>query len=86
MLEKQFGDWLTQKYGSLDAALAAVEGPEGRRATRPAEGRMGFRPLWNMFNEKTPRDQDTARVPAGDPDAVLRRDARSSSASWASRA
>ena len=35
----------------------------GRRstATDPAEGRMGFRPLWNMFSEKTARDKDTAR-------------------------
>ena len=35
----------------------------GRRstATDPAEGRVGFRPLWNMFNEKTARDKDAAR-------------------------
>jgi hypothetical protein len=26
----------------------------------PEEGRVGFRPLWNLFNEKSARDQDTA--------------------------
>ncbi len=28
---------------------------------RPAEGRVAFRPLWNIFNEKTARDKETAR-------------------------
>ena len=26
-----------------------------------AAGRVGFRPLWNMVHEKTPRDKDTVR-------------------------
>jgi len=26
----------------------------------PAQGRIGFRPLWNMFSQRTARDQDTA--------------------------
>ncbi len=60
LLEAQFGDWLTQKYGSIDRALRAWGGQKVNR-DRPAEGRMGFRPLWNMFNERTARDKDTAR-------------------------
>lgn len=60
ILEKQFGDWLIQHYGSLDAALAAWGGAREKRDA-PGEGRVAFRPLWNMFNEKRPRDRDTAR-------------------------
>jgi hypothetical protein len=60
IVERQFGDWLKQKYGSLEKAIAAWNGQrEGR--DNPAEGRMGFRPLWNMAHEKTTRDKDTVR-------------------------
>ena len=59
LLEKMFGDWLVKKYGSLDAALGKWNGLKVKRDDFP-EGRAGFRPLWNMFNEKTSRDQDTA--------------------------
>lgn len=58
-LETKFGDWLKRKHGSIDAALAAWKGPKLSRDL-PAEGRVAFRPLWNMVNEKTARDQDTA--------------------------
>src|ERR1041385_3401188 len=59
ILETRFADWLKQRHGSLEAALTAWQ---GQKATRdaPSEGRVGFRPLWNMFNEKSARDQDTA--------------------------
>jgi hypothetical protein len=60
ILETQFGDWLVKKYGSLEAVYARWQGLKVKRDA-PAEGRMGFRPLWNMFNEKTARDQDTSR-------------------------
>lgn len=60
MLEQQFGEWLKTKYGSLDKALAAWKGQKVARDV-PAEGRVGFRPLWNIAHERTPRDQDTAR-------------------------
>ena len=60
ILEKRFGDWLIARYHSLDAALAAWKGQKIERDA-PADGRIGFRPLWNMFNEKSARDQDTAR-------------------------
>jgi hypothetical protein len=59
ILEKQFGDWLVKKHGSLEAALSKWNGLKSKRDS-PGEGRMGFRPLWNMFNEKTARDRDTA--------------------------
>lgn len=58
ILEKQFGDWLKEKYGSIDAAFAKWEGIKVDR-DQAAEGRAGFRPLWNMFNEKKTRDKDT---------------------------
>jgi hypothetical protein len=57
LLEGQFGDWLTRKYGSIERALQAWGGQKTDR-DRPAERRMGFRPLWNMFNEKSARDKD----------------------------
>jgi hypothetical protein len=49
ILETQFAEWLKQKYGSLDAAMAAWKGLKANRDA-PAEGRIGFRPLWNMFH------------------------------------
>jgi hypothetical protein len=58
MLEIQFGDWLKGRYGSVDAALTKWGGAKLPR-DNPAEGRAAFRPLWNMFSEKTPRDKDT---------------------------
>lgn len=59
-IEHQFGDWLKAKYGSLDKALTAWKGQKVARDNL-AEGRVGFRPLWNIANERSLRDQDTAR-------------------------
>jgi hypothetical protein len=59
MLEPQFGNWLKTKYGTLDAAQSAWNGQKLPR-DNPAQGRMGFRPLWNMANQRTARDKDTA--------------------------
>lgn len=59
IIEKAFGDWCTAKYGSLDKTLAAWKGLRVKR-DNPAEGRLAFRPLWNMAHDKTPRDIDTA--------------------------
>lgn len=59
IIEKQFGDWLVKKYGSLDTAFGKWNRLKFKR-DNSAEGRVGFRPLWNMFTEKTPRDQDAA--------------------------
>jgi hypothetical protein len=60
ILETQFASWLKQKHGSLDAALEKWGGQKVKRDNF-AEGRAGFRPLWNMFNEKSARDRDTTR-------------------------
>jgi len=59
-LETQFGNRLKQKYGSLDLALRAWNGLKVDR-DQLTEGRVGFRPLWNIFSEKTARDKDTVR-------------------------
>jgi hypothetical protein len=60
IIESQFGDWLKKKYGSLERALAAWKGQKDARDNL-AEGRIGFRPWWNVFTEKSARDQDTVR-------------------------
>jgi hypothetical protein len=60
LLEKQFGDWLARKYGTIAGALAKWNGLRLKRDD-PERGRAAFRPLWSMFNEKTQRDQDTAQ-------------------------
>ena len=60
IIESQFGDWLKLKYGSLEKALAAWKGQTDARDNL-AEGRIGFRPWWNVFTEKSARDQDTVR-------------------------
>lgn len=59
ILEELFADWLTKKHGSLDAAFQRWNNVRVKRDA-PSEGRVGFRPLWNIFNEKTLRDQETA--------------------------
>lgn len=58
MLETLFADWLKKRHGSLEAATARWNGVKAKRDDLAA-GRVGFRPLWNMFNERTQRDQDT---------------------------
>lgn len=60
LLERRFGDWLTRKYQTLENASRAWGG-SALESDRPAQGRMGFRPLWNVANERTARDRDTAR-------------------------
>ena len=60
ILETQFAAWLKQKHGSLDAALEKWVGQKVKRDNF-AEGRAGFRPLWNLFNDKSARDKDTVR-------------------------
>lgn len=60
LLEGQFGAWLKAKYGSTAKARAAWGGAALPRDA-PGEGRMGFRPLWNIANERTARDKDSVR-------------------------
>jgi hypothetical protein len=60
ILEAQFAEWLRKRYGSLDEALKQWKGQTAKRDDLK-EGRVGFRPLWNVFNERTARDTDTVR-------------------------
>lgn len=60
LIETRFAAWLAKTYGSPDAALAKWNNLRTDR-DRPAEGRIGFRPPWNVFSERTPRDQDQVR-------------------------
>lgn len=59
-MELQFATWSKAKYGSLEKALTAWKDQKVPRDAL-AEGRLGFRPLWNIAHERTARDQDTAR-------------------------
>lgn len=60
ILERQFGDWLRRKYGSLQGAIAAWSAVEPVRGDAPQQGRMGFLPLYAIVNQRTTRRaQDT---------------------------
>ena len=56
-LETRFAGWAARKYGSQAKALAAWG---NLRHPRDAPDRLGFRPLYQIFNDRKPRDQDTA--------------------------
>jgi hypothetical protein len=58
LLETQFADWLKRKHGSLEKTFAAWNNLRVKRDA-PDENRISFRPLYNMFAEKTTRDKDT---------------------------
>lgn len=60
ILEKMFADWVLKKYGSIQIAFSKWNNLKVKRDA-PEGGRIGFRPIWNIFNEKIPRDQDTVR-------------------------
>ena len=63
VMEKQFGDWLLGRYPGRTLEQIREEqwnGLSSRQDDFPA-GRAGIRPLWNIANERTPRDRDTAR-------------------------
>ena len=59
LIEKQFGDWLKNKYGSIDAAMHTWR-EIGVKGDDFAAGRVAFRPLYSVFNTRTQRDKDTA--------------------------
>jgi hypothetical protein len=59
ILEKQFGDWLVRKHGSLAKAFEAWGDVRLKRDDNP-DGRVAFGPLYDMFTRKTPRHRDTA--------------------------
>jgi hypothetical protein len=60
LLQSQFGLWLERRYGTIGAAIKKWNS-QVLPGDKPESGRMVFRPLWNMANERTLRDQDTAR-------------------------
>lgn len=57
MLESRFSAWVVKKHGSHEAAYRAWN---GMKLPRDGAARLGFRPLYQIFTERTPRDQDTA--------------------------
>jgi hypothetical protein len=59
LLEGLFARWVAAEHGSLDRAMSLWGSPPLARDAL-AEGRLGFRPLWAMANERTARDRDTA--------------------------
>lgn len=59
ILEKQFGKWLTSKYGSVVRAFTTWGGGSVKGDDANA-GRAGFRPMWELFNNRDKRSQDTA--------------------------
>ena len=60
IIEARYAEWLKLQYGSLETAVAKWAGVRTNRDL-PGEGRLGFRPPWNVFSEKTPRDRDQVR-------------------------
>lgn len=60
ILESLFGRWLSDRHGSIDAALLAWKSaPLPRDA--PGAGRVALRPLRQILEARTARDQDTVR-------------------------
>lgn len=63
LIEKRFGDWLLAEYPGQ--TLAQIRSSRWANLSTPqddfASGRAGFRGLWNIVNDRTRRDQDTAR-------------------------
>jgi hypothetical protein len=62
-IEQQFGDWLLRKYPGQTLAQIRSSAWGGLSTAQDAfvSGRVGFRPLWNIANERTRRDRDTAQ-------------------------
>lgn len=58
-LEARFADWVAQEYGSIQAALDAWG--QGHKRDAPMEGRLGLNTAWQMANQRSKRDQATAR-------------------------
>ena len=62
ILEKQFGDWLLQKYpGKTLDQIRTAWGGTTLAQDNFAAGRVGFRGLYQVFTERRKRDQDTAQ-------------------------
>jgi hypothetical protein len=59
IVEGQFGAWVAKKYGSIEKAQKKWDNLKVAR-DNPGQGRVGFRPLFNLANDRTLRDRDTA--------------------------
>lgn len=59
LIEQQFYQWVLRKYESLDAAYQSWNSQPIERDSTDQQ-RLAIRPLWNIANQRTPRDQDTA--------------------------
>ncbi|MCS6861129.1 MAG: hypothetical protein NZT92_12505 [Abditibacteriales bacterium] len=59
LLEREFAGWLEKKYGALPNALQAWGGRKHPRDDL-ANRRVGFMGLWEIFNQRDQRAQDTA--------------------------
>ncbi len=59
ILEHEFAEWLENRYGSLDSAYKKWNGRKHDRDDL-AEKRIGFLGLWEIFNQRDKRCQDTA--------------------------
>jgi hypothetical protein len=58
ILERQLGEWVKQKYGSIEKAYQAWDNLQLPQ-DQPEQPRLAFRPLWNISHERTARDRDT---------------------------
>lgn len=56
-LEALFAGWATHRYGSVQKALESWQGMKHPHDTGKT---LGFRPLYQIFTDRTARDQDTA--------------------------
>ena len=67
LLEQRFARWLLARYPGQ--TLAQIQSGPWQGVASPhdnfAAGRVGFRGLWTLCNERRPRDQDTARFLTG---------------------
>ncbi|MCL4179024.1 MAG: hypothetical protein KJ072_14930 [Verrucomicrobia bacterium] len=63
ILETRFGQWLLERYPGRTLAQIRSGEWNGQATAQDdfANGRVGFRALWNIANDRSRRDQDTAR-------------------------
>ena len=60
LFEERFGEWLLDRYPTLEAALAEWDGPRMDRDS-PEAGRIAIRPLAQVIRDRTARDRETVR-------------------------
>ena len=85
IIEKQFGDWLVKKYGSLDAAFAAWKNQKAKRDA-PARRPRRVPSALQCLHRKIRARPGHRHVPAGGADRVLPRHLCTSCADSASKA